>query len=385
MTKRHFAVFTSSRADFGIFLPLLKWLKSSEACLLTLIVSGTHLSLEHGQTINEIEQYGFQRIETIDILTSSTCEIGNIRAASLALKGCGEILHKLQPDILVVLGDRFETLPCVQASVMLNIPVAHLHGGETTGGSLDDLYRNAISKLSQLHFVSHSSHAKKLLKIGEPQSRIFDFGSLSAERISSLEFRDLRQLEIELDFSLSCGFLMVSLHSATAEKVNCKKMAELIVDAVSKFDQFKVVISGPNADEGGQQIRHVFKEWSEKHPNRILYRESYGWELNVNLMRNAKSLIGNSSSGIIEAASVGLPVINIGNRQKSRFRGANVIDARFDLESIEASLHSAMSARFVKIARRQTNPFFKFDTAKNISEVLLTTDLSVIKPTSETV
>ena len=122
---------------------------------MTLIVSGTHLSVDHGNTITEIEKYGFKRYKTINILTSLNCEIGNIRAAGLALQGCGEILHKLKPDILLVLGDRFETLPCVQASVMLHIPVAHLHGGETTGGSLDDLYRNAISKLSQLHFVSH--------------------------------------------------------------------------------------------------------------------------------------------------------------------------------------------------------------------------------------
>ena len=366
-------VVTTSRADYGYYLPLLRAIQAEPQLKLHLLVSGMHLVPEFGWTDLAIEADGFPIAARIESLVASDSPEALGKSVGLGTIGFAQAFASSRPDLLVVLGDRFEMQSAVLAAAPFNIPVAHLNGGESTEGLIDEVIRHAITKMSHLHFVSRAEYAARVIRMGEEPWRVTVTGALSLDNLSSIEPLSRSELELLIGISLDPAPLVVTYHPLTLapEKVR-RNIAEFLA-ALHELGA-SVVFTGTNADTQGRQIGDAVREYVARHSNSRLV-QSMGVRGYFSLLRQAAAMAGNSSSGILEAASFALPVVNIGDRQLGRLHAENVLDCSDDRQAVLAALRKAVDPAFRASLRGLVNPYGDGSAAPRIVRVLREVEL----------
>lgn len=366
--KRRIAVVTAGRSDFGIYLPILRTLRSTPGIDLRLLATGTHLSQRHGYTARSMKAEGFPPDARVPCLPETDKPEAVAIAAGTAQVGFARAYHRLKPDLILLLGDRFEMFAAASAAVPFNIPIAHIHGGEITLGAIDDRYRHAISKLSHLHFTAAAPFANRLIQMGEEPWRVHVSGAPALDRLRTLRRLSARAFGLQLGLSMSPAPLLVTFHPATLEWQDAGRQAEELLAALEET-RHPALFTIPNTDPGFAAIERALRRRLPANPTWTL-RENLGPELYFNAMRHAAAMVGNSSSGLIEAPSFHMPVVNIGIRQAGRLRAGNVIDTPCERRAIARAIRRATSAPFRASLHTMPNPYFRPDAAKRIVRTL---------------
>ncbi len=352
---RSIGVVTTSRADYGIYRPVLRAIAGDTALALRLFVSGTHLSGRHAMTVREIEADGFTPDARVPLPLESDAPKAIAAAMAAATQGFAGVFVRARPDILLVLGDRFEMHAAVVAALPFRIPVAHLHGGELTAGAMDDALRHSITKLSHVHLPATEEYAKRIAQMGEEPWRITVVGAPGLDNIRGFEPIGPGDLERIVGLPVTRDMLLVTFHPATLDEHGADTQVGEVIAALEAVSR-PVVITMPNADPGGQAVRAQLEAFAARHPC-VAVVENLGTAAYFGILAGAGAMVGNSSSGLIEAPSFGLPVVNVGPRQDGRARGANVIDVRCERAAIEAGIRRALVPAFRESIRGMTNPY----------------------------
>jgi UDP-N-acetylglucosamine 2-epimerase (non-hydrolysing) len=370
---RQIAVVTGSRADYGIYTPILRALRNEPSVAVFLLVTGAHLSKEFGLTVHAIEADGFEIAERIDMAVGPDTPEAIARSTALALGGFASAFARRRPDLLVVLGDRLEMLAAAAASLPFTIPVAHIHGGEATEGAIDDAVRHAVTKLSHLHFVALEAYADRIIQMGESPWRVTVSGAPGLDHLN--DFTPLSRGELERD----CGVLVtdstliVTYHPVTLEyEQTARQMTELL--AALREVGAPVVFTFPNADTSSRTVIDAVRWYVSQAPDAQL-TASLGTRGYLSLMSHAAAMVGNSSSGILEAASFRLPVVNIGTRQQGRVRGKNVLDVGYTRAEIAAAIRTALGREFRASLSDLVNPYGDGRAAERIVARLRSVEL----------
>jgi UDP-N-acetylglucosamine 2-epimerase (non-hydrolysing)/GDP/UDP-N,N'-diacetylbacillosamine 2-epimerase (hydrolysing) len=352
---RTIGVVTVARSDYGIFQPLLRRLEADPGLRLVLFVGGMHLSPEFGLTVQSIQDDGFEIAAKVEMLLSSDTPEGVAKSIGLGVIGFAQAYSQRPPDILVVLGDRFEMMAAALAALPFKIPVAHLHGGEVTRGAMDEALRHSITKLSHLHFVATEEYAQRVAQLGEEAWRITVSGAPSLDNLGAFPLLSPEELKVRFGLQFDRKPLLVTFHPVTLEYEKTPwHLTELL--AALEEANMPVVFTIPNADAGGRGIMQQLNSFVATHLNAQLV-DNLGTEGYFSLMTIASAMVGNSSSGIIEAASFKLPVVNIGSRQEGRTRAGNVIDVGYERTEILRGIKRAVSETFRETLRNLVNPY----------------------------
>ena len=359
---------TVARSDYGIYLPILRLIEKDPNLRLSLIVSGMHLSPEFGLTIQEIEDDGFEVSDRVEILLSSDSPEGVAKSMGLGVIGFAQVYARKPFDILILLGDRFEMHSAATAAMPFTIPVAHIHGGESTEGLIDEAIRHSITKMSHLHFTATRQYAERIVQLGEEPWRVVVSGAPSLDNINSVQLMDRRELEQTFQIDLSQPPLLITYHPVTLQYEQTKTFMQELFFALTQFDH-PCVFTYPNADTGGRQIKEMILEFNQSRSNSQLVT-NMGTRGYFSLMNHSLAMVGNSSSGIIEAASFKLPVVNTGIRQQGRVRNRNVIDVGWTSQEILCGLEKAASQEFRSSLYNLTNKYGDGHAANRIVEVL---------------
>lgn len=352
---RTIGVLTGARADYSIYRPILAEMAADPRLRPLLFVTGMHLSPEHGMTVSEIEADGYAIAERIECLQGPDSPGAVAQAMGRALSGMARALERHRPDLLLVLGDRFEMFAGASAAVPLSIPLAHVHGGEVTYGAMDESFRHAITKLSHLHFASTARYAERILQMGEEPWRITACGAPALDGLLSMELPGADELSAEIGFDCCRPFLLVTFHPATRDPQDAASQADMFFSALAQA-KIPVLATAPNADPGGRAARRALEKFATGNPD-VMIIDHLGARRYAACMRCAAAMAGNSSSGIIEAASFELPVVNVGSRQEGRIRGNNVLDAPLEPTAIREALSRALNPEFRASLRGLVNPY----------------------------
>ncbi len=364
---RTIGVVTTSRADYGIYLPVLRRIEAEPGLALKLFVAGMHLRPEHGLTVRQIQADGFAIAAWLDFLTGDAP--ADIAAAmGRAVTAYAEAFARWRPDALLVLGDRFEMHAAALAALPFNLPVAHLHGGELTQGAMDDALRHSLTKLSHLHFVSTEDYARRVRQIGEEPWRVTVCGAPALDHLGTLQLLKPAELAAQFGVVVEPAPLLVTFHPVTLEAENTDAQVEELLASLTEIF-LPLVFTAPNADTHGQAVKRRLLEFIAARPQATMV-ESFGTQGYFSMMTAAAAMVGNSSSGIIEAPSFGLPVVNIGTRQAGRVRGANVVDVACTRTAISAGLRRALSPEFRAQARTAANPYVQGNASELIVQRL---------------
>ena len=372
---RKIAVFTGTRAEYGLLYWLLKDLQQDAEVELQLLVSAMHLSPEFGMTYQQIEADGFTITEKVEMLLSSDSAVGTAKSIGLGVLGFADALERMKPDVLVVLGDRFEALAVAQAAMILRIPIAHIHGGEITEGAYDDALRHAITKLSLLHFTSTKAHRNRVIQLGEHPIRVFNVGAIGLDHLQRSKMLSLAELSASLKFNLEQPYFLVTYHPVTLASEPAKASFESLLRALDAFPQHQIILTYPNADDGGREIIPVLEAYAKQQPTRVLAIPSLGHQRYLSAVKYAAAVVGNSSSGIIEVPSFKVPTINLGERQRGRLAAASVFSCPSNMAAIIETLQEALKFDLSQVF----NPYGKGKASEAILEQLKVADLSVVK------
>jgi UDP-hydrolysing UDP-N-acetyl-D-glucosamine 2-epimerase len=370
---RTVAIVTGARSDYGIYLPLLRRIRAHPDLQLRLMVTGMHLSPEFGLTAESIAADGFQIDDRIESLVSSDTAEGTAKSIGLGVLGFAQAFGRDRPDVLVVLGDRFEMYAAAVAALPFRIPVAHIHGGELSQGAIDDALRHSMTKLSHLHFVATEEYARRVMQMGEEPWRVRVVGALSLDNLPETELMARSELEELVGVEFFTAPLLVTFHPETLGSGDVELQTQALLGALSTFSR-PMVITAPNADAQGRRVSRVLSDYVVGHPSARLV-DNLGLRAYFSMMSIAAAMVGNSSSGIIEAASFRLPVVNVGGRQQGRVRAANVIDSSYDKDDILRAIRSAISDDFREQLRELRNPYGDGHAAAAILDTLSTIPL----------
>ncbi len=376
---RKICVFTGTRADYGLLRPLMTAIRNDPAMSLQVLVTGMHLSPEFGLTYKEIERDGFSINEKVEILLSSGSSAGISKAVGLGLISFCDSLKRLKPDLLIILGDRFEAFSIATAAMLSGvIPIAHLHGGEATFGVIDEPIRHSITKMSHLHFTSTEKYRQRVIQLGEKPERVFNVGALGVENIKTIDLLTKKQLAKVIGFSPDQDFALVTFHPVTLEQNSAEKQFTALLSALAEFPEMKIIFTKANADTDSRIINQLIDRYIDKEPERCRAFSSMGQLNYLSAMRYCRAVVGNSSSGIIEAPSLHIPTINIGNRQQGRLHSDSVIDCVPDTKAITMAIRTALTGAFQATLRQSSNPYEKADTVKNIVRIIKQTNIDDI-------
>ena len=368
--RKRICIVTGSRAEYGLFYPLLIKISNDGEFELQIIATGMHLSPEFGLTYREIQKDGFTINEKIEMLLSTDTEIGGAKSVGLGVISFADALNRLKPDLIILLGDRFEIFSSAIAAFMMNIPIAHIHGGELTEGSLDDAIRHSITKMSFLHFVSTEEYRKRVIQLGEEPGRVFTTGSLGIDNINDMELLTKHELEKELRFEFGYRSILVTFHPVTLESDREGSQFRELLGAIDYFKEAKIIFTKPNADPHGRVIIKLIDEFTARSPDRAVVFTSLGELKYLSAIQYVDVVVGNSSSGIIEVPSFGKPTVNIGDRQKGRTKAKSIVDCRPKKEDIIRALKKAFSPQFRNFCKTVENPYGDGNSAKRIIRVL---------------
>jgi len=361
-------VFTGIRADYGLLKPLMKAIQQDKDLTLQLLVSGMHLSPEFGNTIDEITKDGFKIDEKVEILLSSDTETGVVKSTGLGLIGYADSLNRLKPDMVVVLGDRFEALAFTFASFVKRIPIIHISGGEITEGAIDDSIRHSITKFSHLHLVATKEYKKRVIQLGEEPWRVFNVGEIGLIGMKN-GLLTKEEFEKSINFKLNKKNILVTYHPETVDNKNNIKNFQEILKALSCLTDTNIIFTKSNADNGGREINNMIDEFVKKHKNSIVFN-SLGRKRYLSALQYVDIVLGNSSSGIVEAPSFKIATINIGNRQKGRIKANSIIDVKANKNEILEAINMVYSNRFKKVLQDVVNPYEGEITLEDVLEVI---------------
>lgn len=369
-TKRKICIVTGTRAEYGLLYWLMKEIGTDLDLQLQLIATGMHLSPEFGLTYQQMEADGFTIDAKVEMLLSSDSPVGIAKSMGLGVIGFADALDRLKPDILVVLGDRFEILAAAQAAMIARIPIAHIHGGETTEGAFDEGIRHAVTKMAQWHFVAADAYRNRVVQLGESPDRVFNFGAPGLDQLQHMDWMDRPSLEKSLAITFSAPVFLATYHPATlGQRVPLAAMDELLA-ALDEFSQATVIFTYPNADTGAHELIERLERWIKANEHRAKAFVSLGQQRYLSLMREADVVIGNSSSGLIEAPVLKKATVNIGDRQKGRLKASSVIDALEECPSIVAAINLALSEEFLAVLPSTKSLYGFGEVSRRIKNVL---------------
>lgn len=361
-------VITGARSEYGLLAPLMRELKAARGVKLQIMATGMHLSPKFGNTWREIAADGFKIDARVKFPLPD--EKGTPAAIGRAVEAIAAALEKLAPDMVVLLGDRFETFAAATAAYTLKIPIAHLHGGEITAGVFDEAFRHSITKMSSLHFTSTAEYRRRVIQLGENPASVHNVGAIGLDNIRGLDYLVPGELERQLGIKLSENLACVTFHPAMFEQAPPQAQLRELFKALDRFPGLQTVFTLPNADKGAEGLIKAIKAYARRNSGRAAAYASLGVRRYLSLMKISKVVIGNSSSGIIEAPSLGVPTVNIGDRQQGRVRAASVVDCRSGAAAIERAIRRALAPAFAR-SLKKTNPYGDGRTAPRIARVLL--------------
>ncbi len=377
MTKRKICVVTGTRAEYGLLYWLIKEIEEDIDLELQLIVTGMHLSPEFGLTYKEIEK-DFKIDKKIEMLLSSDTAIGVSKSMGLAQISFSEAYEDLKPDILVVLGDRYEIFSAVASAMIANIPIAHLHGGETTEGAFDESIRHSITKMSHLHFTAIDEYRNRVIQLGEHPSRVFNVGGLGIDNIKKLKLLSKEEFEASIDFKLNKKNILVTFHPVTLESSTAKEQFQILLDVVDELEDTHIIFTKANSDTDGRVINSLIDEYVSSNSYKSVAFTSLGQLRYLSALQYVDAVVGNSSSGLTEAPSFKIATINIGDRQKGRIMADSVIDCDVTKSSIENAFKKLYSKEFRGGLVKVKNPYGSGGASLEIKNILKTIDLKNI-------
>ena len=380
ISRRKICIATGTRADYGLLYWLMKEIAGDPALQLQIVATGMHLSPEFGLTYRQIEADGFAIDAKVEMLLSSDTSVGVAKSMGLGVIGFADALNDLKPDILVVLGDRFEMLAAAQTALVLQIPIAHVHGGETSEGAFDEGIRHAISKMAQWHFVAAEPYRKRVIQMGESPDRVFDYGAPGLDQLSKLKWLTRQELESALEIQLSAPAFLVTYHPVTLAGGNPVESMTELLRALESFPDATVIFTYPNADTGGRGLIECIDRFVAQHPESSRAFVSLGQQRYLSLMREVDVIVGNSSSGLTEAPALKKATVNIGDRQKGRLKAASVIDAAETCQDITRAIQLALSDVFCASLPDTVSLYGHGNVSQKIKSALKIVPLQVRKP-----
>ncbi len=361
---RRIAVVTVARSDYGIYKSILNAIRTDKELELSLLVGGMHLSPEFGNTVTDIESDGFEIAAKIEMLLSSDSPEGVAKSIGIGVLGFAQAYADVRPDLLLLLGDRFEMLSAAVAALPFGMPIAHIHGGESTEGAMDEAIRHSITKMSHLHFASTEAYAKRIIQLGEEPWRVTVGGAPALDNLAGMPLLKKEALEQRFAFSLKEPTLLVTYHPVTSETEDTSHHIEELLAALTESG-FALIFTSPNADHQGRAILQKIQDFVLHHP-RAWFVANLGQEGYFSLMAQVAAMVGNSSSGMIEAASFGLPVVNIGSRQRGRVHGQNVLNVGYERKEISDGIRRATQPSFKVALATMKNPYGDGQAAEKI-------------------
>lgn len=371
---RKICVITGSRSEYGLLRWVMQGIKDEPTLTLQVIATGMHLSLQFGNTYQEIEGDGFAIDRKVEMLTGSDTPVGVAKSMGNGMIGFADALNELKPDLLVVLGDRFEIFSAVSAALIARIPVAHIHGGELTEGNFDDALRHSITKMSHLHFVAAEDYRNRIIQLGESPDRVFNVGGLGVDNIARTKLIGKDELERELQFNFRERNLLVTFHPVTLEPDSGVDQLMELLDALDSFPDIGLIFTKSNADIGGQLMTGLIEEYTNSHANAVSYA-SLGAVKYLSTLACVDGVIGNSSSGLLEAPSFMVGTVNIGDRQRGRLQAQSVIGCKPNQREIEIAITKLISEDFRSKLQNVVSPYGGPGASKNIVDRLKKTEL----------
>ncbi len=376
---KRIAVITGTRAEFGILTPLLNKIKNHPDLYLQLVASAMHLSPEFGYTVNEIQNSGFKVDKKVECILSSDTAVGISKSIGLALISFAEVFEELKPDLIIILGDRSEMIAAAIAATMANIPIAHIHGGETTEGAYDESLRHAITKMSYLHFASTENYRKRIMQLGESPDRIFNVGAMGLDSIKELDLLDLEKFEEAIQFKLGKRNILITYHPVTLESKTSKNQFEIILKTVDKLEDTSLIFTHANSDKDGRVVNQMIEDYVSVNSQKAISFKSLGQVRYLSALKHVDVILGNSSSGIIEVPFFNIPSINIGDRQKGRIANQSVIQSEVTEKAIANALKKAFDPEFRNEIKNQIQIYGHGNTSEKILEVILNTKIQGLK------
>jgi GDP/UDP-N,N'-diacetylbacillosamine 2-epimerase (hydrolysing) len=367
--KRKVCVVTGTRADYGLLRWVMEDLRTAPSLQLQVVATGMHLAARFGQTSKDIEADGFVIDRRVEMLLDSDTPAGVAKSMGMAMIGFADALQDLTPDLVLVLGDRFEAVCAALAATVARIPIAHIHGGELTQGAMDDAFRHAITKMAQLHFVAAPAYRDRVLQMGEAPAAVHLVGGLGVDAIRRVRLLTRAELEQSLGFTLLATNLLVTFHPATLDSQPATEQFGALLEALSRLENTRLILTLPNVDPQGRALIDMAETFGRSHPQARVFA-SLGQQRYLSCLSHVDAVVGNSSSGLLEAPSLGTATVNIGSRQQGRLRAASVIDCEPALEPILAALQRALSPEFRDQARQAGNPYGDGLAAQRIVAVL---------------
>lgn len=362
-------VVTATRAEFGLLKPMLKKLLNVSDFDVRIVATGMHLSPEFGLTYREIEESGMRIDRKIEMQLSSDSMVAMSKTMGVTMMGFADYFDEVKPDYVILIADRYETLAVAATAMCMQIPIIHLYGGETTEGAIDESIRHAISKMSYLHFATTESYRKRIIQMGEHPERVFNVGGLGVENIKTCSLLEKDELQESLDMKLDKPYVVVTFHPVTLEKNSAEKQAAELIKACAEYPELEFIFTKANSDASGRIINEMFEKFVEQNNNMKLY-DSLGTIRYLSAVKYAAFVLGNSSSGIMEVPSFGIPTVNIGDRQRGRMRAESIIDCEPNKEDIIKAMDKALSSEFQCFCRTCQNPYEGKDPSGDIVKTI---------------
>lgn len=370
MKNRNICVVTGTRADYGLLFRLIKTLKNDQDLNLQIIATGMHLSPEFGLTQNEIKKDGFKINKSIEMLLSADTSSSISKSTGLGLIGFSDAFKELKPDIVILLGDRYEIFSASIAATFAKIPIAHIHGGETSQGAYDEAMRHSISKMAWWHFVSTEDYKKRVIQLGEDPKRIYNVGGLGVDAIKNLKLLSKKKLIENTGIKIGHKNLLVTYHPVTLENNTSKKQFERLLNALNDFNNINIIFTMPNADSYSRIIKNMIHNFVLKNQKRSISFSSMGHLNYLSTMKLVDGVIGNSSSGLMEAPTFKIGTINIGDRQKGRIKSDSIIDCEPNKRSIKNAINKLYSEKFQLALSSVKNPYEGINPVREIIKIL---------------
>lgn len=367
---KRIGIMTGTRAEYGLLKSLMQEINKDNDLELYLIVSGMHLSPEFGMTYKEIEEDGFQINAKVEMLLSSDSPAGISKSIGLGVIGFADEFQRADLDMLILLGDRYEALSAAISAMVMRIPIAHLHGGELTEGAIDEGIRHSITKMSYLHFTSTEEYRRRVIQLGENPERVFCVGAIGVENIKKINLMTKEELERSIHFEIDENTVIVTYHPVTLENNTVEEQFLNLLKVLDRKPKIRMIFTKANADTNGRIVNELIDKYAAQNSERACAFMSLGQKRYLSALKYCRIVIGNSSSGIIEAPSFGKPIINIGDRQKGRICADSVINCGYTQQEIQQAMETALTEEFENKARNCRNPYEKENTAANIISVI---------------
>ncbi len=376
---RTIAIATGTRADWGLLSPVARALAATPGCRVEILATNMHLIPEYGDTLSEIRADGFDRTVTVPMPVDTDSPLATVTAMARCMEGMARELTRLRPDLIVILGDRFEMLATATAALMTGVPIAHIAGGEISEGAVDDSIRHAITKMAALHLTATEAYRHRVIAMGEEPHRVINTGAIGVWNLLNVTPMPRRELEESIGFTLPEGSLLVTYHPATLDPVDPAERCAALLEALDRFADRHILITYPNNDARGRVIIDMIEAYAAARPGQVRVIPSLGRVRYISALRCVAAVVGNSSSGLVEVPSMGIPTVDIGMRQRGRIAGPSVIHAGDSADEIAAAIGLALTPAMRETARTEPNPYARPDTLAVMTRALAETPLDTLR------